>query len=358
MQLAADPVDPDLRLLPDEALQIASVAADRVDVVPAAADLGRQRIGEPAGAVDVGGDPIRELLPALRERAVRRRRLRGRRGDGRVSARAAAPGREQCEQGGEETREERRFHQRHGSPARAGLRAPDAIRRPAGCARPGRRCLRAARARRRSRPARVRAPRRRVDDVDVRDRELARGHVGEQLQHRLERVLVVVVRMRREQEDLRVVLLERRLELVLVADVDDRLELARGRPSGRAGSRPRPRRRRRAGRPEQRQRRRLPDAVDRAGRPPPPSHPAPRPPARRRVVDADDDRDPVTFRDLAGSDVVRLPPAAAEPSRSPGCACRSARRRPGARPRRAPSRRRRRAARARRERAGPSPRHG
>ena len=131
------------------------------------------------------------------------------------------------------------------------------------------------------------------------------------------------------------------------------------RPRRRAGSRPRPRRAAaRRPTPEQRQRRRVADAVDRPvdrqrlralvlGRP-----------RACRVVDADDDRDPVTFRDLAGSDVVRLPPAAAEPSRSSGCACRPARRRSGARRRRAPSRRRRRAARARRARAGPSPRRG
>ena len=97
VQLTARAVDPDLRLLPDEALEVAAVAADRVDVVPATADLRGQWIRQPAGAVDGRGDPVGEALPARREGAVRlprgarRRRVRG--GDGRSAA--AAPRREQ-----------------------------------------------------------------------------------------------------------------------------------------------------------------------------------------------------------------------------------------------------------------------
>ena len=72
--------------------------------------------------------------------------------------------------------------------------------------------------------------------VDVGDRELPGRDVGEQLEHRLERVVAVVGVAAGEQEDLRVELLERVLELLLVADVDDVLELGVGDRRRRAGS--------------------------------------------------------------------------------------------------------------------------
>src|SRR5260221_5550996 len=62
-------------------------------------------------------------------------------------------------------------------------------------------------------------------DLDLGDRELPRRHVRKELEHRLQRILVVVGRTRREQEDLGVKLLERELELLLVANVYNRFEL-------------------------------------------------------------------------------------------------------------------------------------
>ena len=101
------------------------------------------------------------------------------------------------------------------------------------------------------------------------------------------------------QEDLRVEPLERVLELVLVADVDDELELGllavlvAGPDRERVGVR-----RLAAAAPEQRQRRRLADALDREidrqrlralllGRP-----------RGGGIGDVDDDRDPVALRDV------------------------------------------------------------
>ena len=76
-----------------------------------------------------------------------------------------------------------------------------------------------------------------VRDRDVGDRELPRGHVGQQRQNPLDPIVVALARLRRDQEDLRVEPLERILELVLVADVDDELELGRARrPRRRRGS--------------------------------------------------------------------------------------------------------------------------
>ena len=59
---------------------------------------------------------------------------------------------------------------------------------------------------------------------EIRDRELAGGDVGEQLEQPVERRLLVVGVLGREQQDLRIELLEHPLELVLVTHVDDRLE--------------------------------------------------------------------------------------------------------------------------------------
>src|SRR6184192_4244597 len=57
----------------------------------------------------------------------------------------------------------------------------------------------------------------------VGDRELARGDARQQVEHALER-RVAVAAPRREQEDLRVDALQRLLELLLVAHVDDAVE--------------------------------------------------------------------------------------------------------------------------------------
>ena len=123
------------------------------------------------------------------------------------------------------------------------------------------------------------------------------GHVGEQLEHRVERVVVLVGALAAEQEDLGVEQLERELELLLVAHVDDELDRVVVRVTvraeddgvgvGRAG----------AADPQERQGRGLADAGDRVA-------------DRERfgalglgdarafhVGDANDDRDPVAFRD-------------------------------------------------------------
>src|SRR4051794_10399731 len=65
------------RLLPDEALEVAAVLRDAVDVVPAAADLPGQRVGQPGRAIDRRLDAVREALPA-RAVLARRRHRRGR----------------------------------------------------------------------------------------------------------------------------------------------------------------------------------------------------------------------------------------------------------------------------------------
>ena len=86
--------------------------------------------------------------------------------------------------------------------------------------------------------------------LEIGDRELAGRHVGEQVEDPLEVVLVVLRVARREQEDLRVDPLERRLERLLVVDVGDDLEAELASPL-RAAPRGRPRRRaprRRSGR--------------------------------------------------------------------------------------------------------------
>ena len=98
--------------------------------------------------------------------------------------------------------------------------------------------------------------------VDVGDRELPGRDVRQQLEHRLECVLVVVALVRREQEDLRVVLLERGFELLLGANVHHGLDLVRALRSGPDRDRIRVVWRALA-EPEQRQRGRLADAGDR-----------------------------------------------------------------------------------------------
>ena len=68
------------------------------------------------------------------------------------------------------------------------------------------------------------------------------GYVGEQLEHRVERVVVLVGALAAEQEDLGIEQLERELQLLLVANVDDELDRGRG-SRGLPGGGP-PRRRR------------------------------------------------------------------------------------------------------------------
>src|SRR5207248_5274256 len=68
VQLAARGAEPGP--LPDPALEVAPVAAQRVDVVPPAPDDAVERIRQVRRAVDRHADPPRELLPA-------RKRLRG-----------------------------------------------------------------------------------------------------------------------------------------------------------------------------------------------------------------------------------------------------------------------------------------
>src|SRR5262245_21486606 len=67
------------------------------------------------------------------------------------------------------------------------------------------------------------------------DRQLARGHVGEQVEHALEVRLAVLGVLGGEQEDLPVDLLEHALELLLVADLDHALEAVLVRAADDAG---------------------------------------------------------------------------------------------------------------------------
>ncbi len=62
-------------------------------------------------------------------------------------------------------------------------------------------------------------------DLDLGDRELPRRHVGEQFEHGVERVDVLVDVVRVQQEDLGIEPFERQLELLLVANVDDGFEV-------------------------------------------------------------------------------------------------------------------------------------
>src|SRR5205814_7321094 len=63
-----------------------------------------------------------------------------------------------------------------------------------------------------------------IRQLQVGDRELARRHGSEHLEHDLERGLVVFALDRREQEDLRVDPLERLLQLFLVANLHRTVE--------------------------------------------------------------------------------------------------------------------------------------
>ena len=83
------------RLLPHPALEVAAVAANLVDVVPAAADHAVERIGKPRRTVDRRIDPPSELLPSP-DRLRRALRSRGI-GDTVRRLHAAAAGREQRE---------------------------------------------------------------------------------------------------------------------------------------------------------------------------------------------------------------------------------------------------------------------
>ena len=87
VQLAAG--RPAAGLLPDEALEVAAVGRDGVDVVPLPADLALQRVWQPRRAVDRRLDPVRELLPARRVRTGRLRLRRRRRRDGLLRLTAA-----------------------------------------------------------------------------------------------------------------------------------------------------------------------------------------------------------------------------------------------------------------------------
>src|SRR4051812_7466228 len=63
---------------------------------------------------------------------------------------------------------------------------------------------------------------------EIGDRELPRGHRGEQLQHRLEALTLIVLR-RHEEKDLRIEQLQRALELLLAAHLDRAVEPGRER---------------------------------------------------------------------------------------------------------------------------------
>src|SRR5438552_14317400 len=60
------------------------------------------------------------------------------------------------------------------------------------------------------------------------DGQLSRRHVGQQLEHAVERQLVVLGAARGDEEDLGVDSLERQLELLVVVHVDDALQAAGG----------------------------------------------------------------------------------------------------------------------------------
>src|SRR5262249_56343477 len=78
-------------LLPDEALEVAAIRRDRVDVVPRAADLACERVGQPGGAVDRRLDPGGLLLPA-RWMGAGRLRFDGGRGGCRLLGLSASGG--------------------------------------------------------------------------------------------------------------------------------------------------------------------------------------------------------------------------------------------------------------------------
>ena len=240
-------------LLPDEALEVAAVRRDRVDVVPLAADLALERVGQPAGAVDGRLDPVRELLPPGRVGAGRLRL------DLRAAAAAclASPQPRRQERAGTAApaRPRGALSRRDGSPngqtsngwsPTRWAMCPVADEHGVDAGALEREHLVAGRRRRRARSracprARRAAAPARASSGSASSSSSSRG----------------------QQEDLRVALLERELELVLVAHVDDGLEmlvrvLVLGAQADRVGVD-----RLAAADPEQRQRRRLADAVDR-----------------------------------------------------------------------------------------------
>ena len=248
-----------------------------------------ERIREPAGAVDRRLDAVRELLPAGRVGAAQASELR-RRARRPASPRPAA--RSRAARTGPRSRENARspLTGRHGSPPQTST---------GWCADQLGDVARGGRARRRSRPARARAPRRGSSTSTWAIASLPAGTSGSSSSTASSGSTSSSTSRAREQEDLRVEPLERQLELLLVAHVDDRLEVgvragsSSGRMSDRVGVARRSARRARAAAGSSRSR--MPSIAD-----------GDRQRLRRpglgvsraaRVVDADDDRDPISLGD-------------------------------------------------------------
>ena len=128
----------------------------------------------------------------------------------------------EAERDSEDGREGHLEPRRRRSRVRARFRPAEARRSP------GRRAGRPRPAPRPSPPARARG-RRPPGERQLRDRELPRGHVGEERQHPVDRLLVVVRAAGGQEQDLGVEQLERQLELVLIGHLDDGLEPVRER---------------------------------------------------------------------------------------------------------------------------------
>src|SRR5947209_9379079 len=193
----------------EEAHEVAAVLADRVDVLVLPADVRVERVRHPRGAVDRGRDLVGECLPSLRPGAGARC-LRSTHG-----ALREHPERER-----DETRGRGNPHVEQGSALKTEAPTLDVGRASAD----ERRDLGAVDDDRVAAGAFELLHLFAIRQLQIGDRELARGHGGEHLEHDLERRLVVFALDRGEQEDLRVDAFESLLELFLVADLHRAVE--------------------------------------------------------------------------------------------------------------------------------------
>ena len=181
---------------------------------PAAAELAGERVGEPAGAVHRHSDRFASFCQPAR---VGARRLRG----FRRSRRPAWPPLPQPQ-----STHGKRDEQAHARAARARRRSVARTRSDgAGCRPRARRRAGSGRARRRIRPARGRAPRRRSSTSTSAIASLPAGTSGSSSSTASSGSTSLVDVVRVQQEDLGVEPLERQLELLFVAHVDDSFEV-------------------------------------------------------------------------------------------------------------------------------------